>query len=859
MVESINNNSINAYTQFEKWLSEQPYWLQDATYRIYHGLAIDEEQISLYADMCIAQTRKESPPYRTIAQNETNRQIDSSRMAVLKLFDIVGVNALASEASLEFSSEGVTVVYGLNGAGKSGFMRIFKHLSESPYEEIIRPNVYKKGATEKPACKLIVEENNEKSEISCDLSLSSKDSPLINCDVFDTRISNDYITKSNKVSYQPFVFSVLTELADIAGRIVRHIDKRIEMIPSESIAIPKDLADRAEIEWIKKLNESTIFPAQYTSWTDDQQINLKEVYQKLDTETVNSNLRLYKSQLNTVSPIMADLMSADTAIKAPKLVEAHKALVETKKKLDAAELLFKETADDCDKSSVSVTDWKKLWQIAQQYYESTVCKDGAGHFGESGTICPLCHQVISEASATRFRSVNEYVNGTCSEDFSKAERNMKELLVAIVNRTYSSNQVANLLVDIFDDAEISIIKEAYELIGEKKTLGDSEAEFSRLSAINVATAIKMLREKKASIERQIDTLELALKDEGRALLQEQLISLTCCKWIYDNKASIEAMVANIRAKKELTAAKSLLATNKITIESNRLASALITDAYIKRFIGEMKQLAPSIKVKLEKAPSQKGSTPYKVTIDTDSGIRCNPEDILSEGEQRIVALAAFFANASGRDAQTPLIIDDPISSLDMNYELDATRRIVALARQRQVIVFTHRISMLTGIEEMCQNLEVPHKENYIRSTIKGKGVPDLPDIYRGNVKTHLKGILSRLTEIKKIDPDSPAFLDTVGKQCQQFRICIERSVEEVLLQNMVRRFDRRIMTKDKVIKLTKITDNDCKIVDDMMTKYSFTEHSQPVDSPSIDIDIDDLINDINAYIEWITSYNKRMN
>ena len=67
------------------------------------------------------------------------------------------------------------------------------------------------------------------------------------------------------------------------------------------------------------------------------------------------------------------------------------------------------------------------------------------------------------------------------------------------------------------------------------------------------------------------------------------------------------------------------------------------------------------------------------------------------------------------------------------------------------------------------------------------------------------------------------------------------------------------MTKDKVTKLTKITDNDCRIVDGMMTKYSFTEHSQPADSPSVDIDVDDLINDINAFIEWINDYNKRMN
>ncbi len=39
-------------------------------------------------------------------------------MSVLKLYDIVGVNALAQDAALDFSETGVTVVYGLNGSQK---------------------------------------------------------------------------------------------------------------------------------------------------------------------------------------------------------------------------------------------------------------------------------------------------------------------------------------------------------------------------------------------------------------------------------------------------------------------------------------------------------------------------------------------------------------------------------------------------------------------------------------------------------------------------------------------------------------------------------------------------------------------
>jgi hypothetical protein len=45
MAERLSNTRTDAYAQFRKWLGLQPCWLQDATYRIYHGLSIDTKQI----------------------------------------------------------------------------------------------------------------------------------------------------------------------------------------------------------------------------------------------------------------------------------------------------------------------------------------------------------------------------------------------------------------------------------------------------------------------------------------------------------------------------------------------------------------------------------------------------------------------------------------------------------------------------------------------------------------------------------------------------------------------------------------------------------------------------------------------
>ena len=858
MTENIKERNIDAYSQFENWLSDQPFWLQDAVYRIYHGLEIGKEQISSYADMCILQAKKQKTEYKHLNPNESKNQTVSSRMTVKKLSGIVGVNALAPDATLEFSPDGITVIYGLNGAGKSGFMRIFKQLSGSPFEEPIQPNVFKKGTSEKPSCRFVINEDGQEKEFCCNLSSGRKDSPLVNCDVFDTRISNDYISKNNNVSYQPFVFTVLAELANTADKIGKQIDQRIEAVSTTPVVIPKDFLGRDDIAWIQTISADTVFPTQFESWTEDQQHTLNDISKQLDTEKVASDLQLCRSQLGIIKPILEDLVVANTAIKAPELAEAYTIYVKAKQRLNAAEKLFTDTADDYDKVSVSIADWKALWQAAQKYYNSIIFIDGAKHFGEEGTICPLCHQLIPSKSISRFKSVNECVNGTCSADYTKAQKALKMLLTAVTTRLYSEKQIRDQLSSVFDDSEVSLIEASYRTIGRNTPVDDVEAEYARIEIIDIDKAISLLSNRKTALDSKQESLELALKDEGRAILQKQLADLKFNKWVSENETFIKTEIDKLRKKRELVNTRPLLTTNKITNESNRLAGTLITDAYIERFTNELKKLAPKIRVKLDKAPSQKGSTPYKVTIDTDSGIKCKPEDILSEGEQRIVALAAFFADATGREAKTPIVIDDPISSLDINYESVATQRIVEMALERQVIVFTHRISMLTGIEETCQRFGVQHKENYIRSTINGKGVPDFPDVYRGDVKKHLNGIKTRIAEIKTMDPDSSGYNDALGKQCQQFRICVERSVEDVLLQGMVHRFERRIMTNGKVTKLTRMTMEDCKLVDSMMTKYSFTEHSQPIDSPPVEISAEELNHDIEVYLGWINDYRKRM-
>ncbi len=52
-------------------------------------------------------------------------------MTITGLRDLVGVNALANDQALTFHAGGLTIVYGDNGSGKSGFVRVLKNACRS--------------------------------------------------------------------------------------------------------------------------------------------------------------------------------------------------------------------------------------------------------------------------------------------------------------------------------------------------------------------------------------------------------------------------------------------------------------------------------------------------------------------------------------------------------------------------------------------------------------------------------------------------------------------------------------------------------------------------------------------------------
>ena len=187
-----------------------------------------------------------------------------------------------------------------------------------------------------------------------------------------------------------------------------------------------------------------------------------------------------------------------------------------------------------------------------------------------------------------------------------------------------------------------------------------------------------------------------------------------------------------------------------------------------------------------------------------------------------------------------------------------------------MIVFTHRLSLKALISDAVKKQKQiatqigedpsPSMEVAIVRTIGGKvGVVTDSLISEKNVVPALNTVFERAKMLQNVDPakNYEGYVNDMTSVCSDFRTLIERTVEEELLNNIVGRFRRSIITQGRLQKLSMINSHDAELIDDLMTRYSVYEHSQSMELPSDPPGADDVAKDIEALRNWIKEFRAR--
>lgn len=842
-----------------KWFSERPQWLQNAATRLIQQSELTDQDISEFAALCQQEADGKLPKTTCSFPASAFSQGAAGTLRLSSIGDVEGVNALAPRRPLEFGKSNITIVYGNNGSGKSGYVRLLKHVCGARVAGTLHRNVYKSGSAVQKASISFEQDGILKSHKWSGKGVCED---LSSVDIFDTSFGKVFVSSEDEVSYEPPVLSFFSSLIVACEKVAAALDAKANMHQSKKPNIPADKKITPEGIWYESISARTT-PLEIdkhcllgSDHENEVRILLQRLAELAPVEKAKQ-LRKQKEHIDTLVQDTKKYLGQLSDENFRRIIAAKQKSVVKKAAADAAaERVF----SGSELEGVGTDVWKELWDAARKYSELVAYKDAEYPNVSEGSRCVLCHQTLTQQAKDRFMSFESFVKGEmqkASADAAKEYETASQTVEALPTAEALKTRIdaAGIAQDDFAGA----VQECFVQLQARK---DQLAEINSDEAIPVPPVSPKWIEDANAHSRSLGELAAKYdedaKNDNREEIKKKLNSLQAKKWLFEHRAAIEDEVKRLRLLKQIQEARKSTNTKALSQKKGELAEALITDAFVQRFNAELKSLGASqVRVELVKSKVSKGRVLHKLQLRgaSHSGLA----DVLSEGENRIVSIAAFLADVTGKSNQAPFIFDDPISSLDQTYEEAVVRRLIELSQDKQVIVFTHRLSLLGTVKLFADKKSIKPDVVSIRSAHWGTGEPAPIPLSQSDIKAALNTLMNQRYQATKKASENGEFEQAeilLKSICSDFRTLVERSIENDLLCGVVQRFQRPVHTL-KLKDLAKLKDTDCDLLDSLMTKYSGFEHSQPAESPVELPKPDELLADMSALKQWREEYSQR--
>lgn len=840
---------------------QRPKWLQVAAKHLLESGDLNDDAISDLSVLCQKEANSEFPDIDYSIPAMAFDTHDSEEIRLCSINEVTGVNKLAPQKPLDFRKSNIAVVYGRNGSGKSGYVRLLKHVCGA--RDCVRGQLYKNVFSE--------EEIEQKAKISFlknrtlveyEWSCSEVCDDLCSVGIFDNSFGRVFMGSEDVVSYEPPVLSFFSKLINVCERVAAKIDENAEAVKSKMPSIPNYLLESTGAAWVEKLNAKTTIDNvnSHCSFSLENETELQDLQKRISETSPADKAKQFRTKKSHADGLINDVQTYINQLSDENCKRIISAKKESILKKTAADVAAKEAFSNAKLEGVGSDVWKELWSAARKYSEEFAYNGQEFPNIQDDSVCVLCHQPLSEEAKKRFTSFESYIKGETQKQATEAAREAKNAIEALSD--IPSTEALKTKIDAAGIDSQDIINSLNDTI---TTLQDRKSKVLSLDREDdLGTAnqspewIEMIRKISQGYEDSAKKYEEDAIKDNRAELQEKLKNLQAKKWLAEQKAAIQEEVNRMQALDRLQEAKKKTNSKVLSTKKGELAEALVTTAFVQRFNDELKALGASrLKVKLIKNKVYKGKVLHTLNLD---GAAKNINEVLSEGESRIISIAAFLADVTGRTYPAPLVFDDPISSLDQDYEEAVVQRLCAIATDRQVIIFTHRLSLLGMIQDYAKKVNIEPEIICIREESWGTGEPgDTPFFAKKPDKVLNQLINNRLPKAKKLlnEHGREVYEPYAKALCSDFRILLERMIESELIADVVQRYRRAINTMGKIGNLAKISEADCKMFDDLMTKYSRYEHSQPLEAPVPLPEPDELETDFSILKQWYEGFKNR--
>ncbi|OOG56291.1 AAA family ATPase [Rhodanobacter sp. C03] len=844
--------------ELEEWFEGRPKWLQTAAVLRLAKATLTEADYQQLFNLCQQESENiNQTGFSSLSSGSLNNPVMSPSVRIATIHDLKGINALRPARPLDFAvgDNELTVVYGFNGSGKSGYSRLLKHLCGSRFCEDLHPNAFDSVVTEQTAGVQILVNGQ-----SVPLQWRKVDGPLEplrHVHIFDSECASSYVSKSIEAAFEPAPVRFLADLVADCVKVGQKFDDLMGTYRSRLPLFPQELQESVAATWLKALSPTTTEAEllEWCSWSlaeTTELVGLDSDLAQADPVSLVAGKKRKKSAAELLILKLHGFESSWSSAVAEQIAVAREQLAACRRvAAEAAQQVF----SGAPLTGIGEATWRALWDAAKVYSEKVAYPDRAFPVLDDA-VCVLCQQSMSAAGSQRMQSFNAFVQGALDAAVVDAQASLDRLTVAVVDAP-----TAEILAAQFDAIDVSMDADSlHKKLGAQRDALMSHQSGGSLPSLDLTGVIQPIEAHVAELQIEISNLEATVDTTERARKQQRRKGLRGKQWLSQQVTAVREEVHRQKALASLATAKKLASTNALTQKKNDLAAALLATAHANRFVVELRELGgDKLPIKILPTRGSRTTQPgFQVSL--EGALRLSPSQVLSEGESRIVALAAFMADVTAGPVNVPFVFDDPISSLDQRFEEATARRLIREAKVRQVIVFTHRLSMLALLDDLSGEEGIKVDVVALRGAPEGTGTPGQTAIREKKPEKAVNKLLGeRLPKARKAlaDGDRESGEILLQSVCSDFRVLVERLIEMTLLNGVVQRFQKNLTTKDKLAGLAKIRPEDCVLLESMMTKYSYQEHSQPQETPVPLPSTDELGIDLKAVVDWIQEFSTR--
>jgi len=371
---------------------------------------------------------KTDKPEIIIKNNENNESNYKADLIFTKLENVEGVNALLENQVIDFSPS-LTVIYGVNGSGKSGYVRLLKKVFYSKAPEDILGNIHLDIESKPTNAKFTFSSNKELTH----LTYYEKDNAEFEqFSVFDGKGVLSQLERKNEFEFRPAGLSFFSDFTSVINNIEQKLNLDIQKkeMGNNATDLSELFEEDSEIKSIiLNLNAQTKIDdlRKFTPFSVEEKVKKEKLIKEYEdlSLTIKGKEKEIKDTVN-ISELLGDnknkIQKLNKYFTKEYLLKVENAVSDCNKKDIIAKKEGIENFNTHKIEEIGTVEWKNFIKAAKDFAEKQ--KENKDRYPESGDNCLLCHQPLSVGAEELISKYWLFIKSEAEENAKEAQEKL---------------------------------------------------------------------------------------------------------------------------------------------------------------------------------------------------------------------------------------------------------------------------------------------------------------------------------------------------------------------------------------------------------------------------------------------------